>query len=340
MWTHRLAVFTAFATFVLLLIGGIVHGTGSSLACPDWPTCFGSFFPQMTGNVLVEHGHRLVASAVGLLTIVLCLSLYRDLHRPAREKGTPPERAARLRFYLGVLAVGLVCFQGVLGGLTVLLRLPALISAAHLATSMLFFSLLLALVCLTRPHAVATADSGGARQPVPDGTHRLLIGTTLLAYAQIALGGLVRHTGAGLACLDVPLCRGRVLPIGEHPTVLIQALHRLNALLCAGLLLVLSALVLRALRHVDAREARWPRLIARALPALVLLQIALGVMSVLSFLGLFYVTAHLGTGALILGGLVALTFLLRPEAALSSAGRAPVTTFIQGGGDLPGAVST
>ncbi len=317
MWTHRFAVATAIATFALLLIGGIVHGTGSSLACPDWPTCFGSFFPVMKGNVLVEHGHRLVAGAVGLCTLVLAGLLFKDWRSSPKRPGRQGDEGKKARFYLGLLAVGLVCFQGVLGGLTVIYRLPALISAAHLMTSMLFFSLLVAIACLTRPGPVevGAATSAPARQPVSPGAYKLLLFTTLLTYGQIALGGLVRHTGAGLACLDLPLCRGQVLPLAEHPTVLIQALHRLNALVVGGLVIAVAVLLLRALRGVAGGRA--VRLLAHSLPLLVLIQMALGVMSVLSFLGLFYVTAHLGIGALLLGSLVELSFLSRPEPALS-----------------------
>src|SRR5215212_11920442 len=68
---HRFAVTTTVATFLLILIGGLVHGTGSSLACPDWPTCYGTFFPKMEGGVLVEHSHRLAAGTVGISTLLL-----------------------------------------------------------------------------------------------------------------------------------------------------------------------------------------------------------------------------------------------------------------------------
>ena len=72
---HALVVVTAIATYLLILIGGLVHGTGSSLACPDWPTCYGTMMPKMEGGVLVEHSHRLAAGSVVLLTIALALAL-------------------------------------------------------------------------------------------------------------------------------------------------------------------------------------------------------------------------------------------------------------------------
>ena len=71
LWRHRYAAACAGATVLLLAAGGLVTSTGSGLAVPDWPLSFGTVFPPMTGGVLFEHGHRLVAAAVGLMTVVL-----------------------------------------------------------------------------------------------------------------------------------------------------------------------------------------------------------------------------------------------------------------------------
>src|SRR5438270_6506361 len=75
MWVRRLAVAAALLTLVLIVAGGLVTNTDSGLACPDWPTCFGSPMPKMVGGVAVEHTHRLIASAVGFLTALLALLL-------------------------------------------------------------------------------------------------------------------------------------------------------------------------------------------------------------------------------------------------------------------------
>lgn len=295
MWTHRFAIATAVLTWLLLLVGGIVHGTGSSLACPDWPLCFGQFFPTMEGNVLVEHGHRLFASAVGLFTIALCVAGLRDGKRAHRAVPT-----------LSIFALALVIFQGVLGGLTVIYRLPTLISWAHLCTSMLFFATVITIAGLTRH--VVNGQTRFHRDDVPPGVYALLGLTTVLCYVQLALGGLVRHTGGGLACLDIPLCRGSLLPLGEHPTVIIHAVHRLNGLLFALVLFITAPRLRRFLRR-ETDAAR--RGLLLALPLLMLVQIGLGILSVWSYLGLFYVTAHLGVGALLWGGLVLLCLSLR-----------------------------
>src|SRR6185436_1137857 len=81
---HRFAVTTAVATFLLILIGGLVHGTGSSLACPDWPTCYGSLMPKMEGGVLIEHSHRLAAGTVVIMTLALAGMLTAAASRDAR----------------------------------------------------------------------------------------------------------------------------------------------------------------------------------------------------------------------------------------------------------------
>src|SRR5215831_14012334 len=124
---HRFAVATAVATYLLILIGGLVHGTGSSLACPDWPTCYGTMMPKMEGGVLVEHSHRLAAGTVMILTLVLMVTMLvsRD---PAHRRLRP----------LAVLAMSLVVVQAVLGGVTVLLRLPTPVSTMHTGVSLLF----------------------------------------------------------------------------------------------------------------------------------------------------------------------------------------------------------
>ncbi|MEI7706221.1 MAG: COX15/CtaA family protein, partial [Deltaproteobacteria bacterium] len=213
MLEFRLARATAVATFVLLVIGGMVHATGSSLACPDWPLCYGQFFPAMEGGVLFEHGHRLVALAVALLTLALTVTVWRRRRETSVRVGS-------------LVAALLVLFQASLGALTVLWKLPLIVSSGHLATSMAFFSVLVWLTWRLAPR-----DSLPAESAAP--SVRAMAGAAALAtYLQIVLGALVRHAGSGLACgTDVVLCRGALWPSGG-PAQLVT-LHRFAGVLVA-----------------------------------------------------------------------------------------------------------
>jgi heme A synthase len=280
------AIATAVATFLLLLIGGLVNPTGSSLACPDWPLCHGSAFPEMTGGVFFEHSHRLAATTVGLMTIVLAVLLVRDRRR---DPGL-----ARL----GVLAVVLVCLQGVLGGLTVLLELPDWISVSHLGLSMLFFLLLV---------YIAVRAGGAPKAPVPPRLHRTFGECTFALWLQIVLGGVMRHTGTGMACAtDIPLCHGALWP--SFAGGQIHMAHRLFGVL-VGLFAI--SVGVRAAQKLGGSLRR----LGIALPILVVAQIGLGVWTVLSGIQLHVVEAHLAVGVLLLAATAILAFRTRGAAS-------------------------
>ncbi|MSP59958.1 MAG: heme A synthase [Myxococcales bacterium] len=287
---RRLAITTACATFGLLLIGGLVHNTRSSLACPDWPLCFGSAFPKMVGGVFYEHSHRLAATTVGLLTVALAVLL---------------GLRGRRMLWLGLGAVGLVVFQGVLGGLTVIYRLPTMVSTSHLAVSLIFFCLLLYIAFqLREPDAAPLAVSPSLR--------RLIAIAAGAVFLQSLVGALMRHLGAGLACIDFPMCRGALWPTGVHPSVQLHAAHRLFAVVAGALV---CGVAVKAWRAAEGRRAL--RALAVALPVVVLFQIALGVASILTFLAVVPVTAHLGGAALLLGDLVVLFLATRSAATVT-----------------------
>ena len=184
MWLHRYAKFVSAATVLLLIAGGLVTSTGSGLAVPDWPTSYGwnmFTFPMrhMVGGIFYEHGHRLIASGVGFLTIILALWLWK----------AEPRRWMRL---LGVAALAAVCVQGLLGGLTVLYFLPTPVSTAHAGLAQIFFCLTIAIALFT-----SRGWTNPPEEPVDDHTlRRVATTTTVLIYLQILVGATMRHSEA------------------------------------------------------------------------------------------------------------------------------------------------
>jgi len=258
-----------------------VTSTGSGLAVPDWPLSFGRFFPRMVGGVRYEHGHRLVAATVGALTLILAgWFLLREGRRWVR--------------ILALFAAGTIVAQGLLGGLTVLLRLPPSVSVAHACLAQGFF-------CLTIVLALATSRGFVAGTPAAlegDGSPPLwaLASTSsLLIYGQLVLGAVMRHTGAGLAIPDFPLSFGRIVPPFLSFEIAVHFAHRVGALLVAAAVLLTAARVLR--RHRQRRDLAVPSMLALILVAA---QIALGAATVLTRLAVAPATAHVVTGALLL----------------------------------------
>lgn len=268
-----------------------MHGTGSSLACPDWPLCHGQFFPEMSHGVEYEHGHRLSAAAVSTLTVLLSIGLLRSkAHRHLRG--------------LAIAAPIMVLAQALLGGLTVIFKLPTAITLSHLTLSMCFFSVTVMLAIRTRPSVMASAPASA-----PDSGYDLRKGvgaTAILILAQILMGGLVRHRMAGLACLTFPWCFGHVWPPESTSSFSerIHMLHRFGAVLVAISVCVHAALVFKNAATPALRR------LAIAAPILITTQITLGVFSVTSLLQLHTVTAHLGCGALVLATVVSMWTLL------------------------------
>jgi len=176
----------------------------------------------------------------------------------------------------------------------VIYRLLPIVLVLHTATSMLFLATLVAL---------AWRLSGRSAAPSPAGAAFLFL-TVAAVYLQVVLGGAVRHTGAGLVCVDLPYCRGAIWPSHVHPAVHLHMAHRAFAFA------VLGVVIWNAVRLFRAGAAPW---LALAGPLLAVLQIALGVLTITTFKDLVPVTAHLLVAALLLADVVSLAVVVGPS---------------------------
>jgi heme a synthase len=274
-WLHRYAEVLAVCTLFLVVAGASVTSKQAGLSVPDWPLSYGQVMPQMTGGVFFEHGHRMVATFVGILTIGLTIWLTRADQRPWMRK-------------LGWAALGAVILQGMLGGLTVLLLLPPAVSVSHACLAQLFFSTTVAIAVFTSrswqqgPQLVNDYGSPSLRS--------LAILTPSLVLVQIALGAAFRHGAIGV----IPHIIGAMVVSLTILIVCAFVLHQFpnhTALRPAAVTLLSITLVQVFL----GMEAYYTRLSAKERPlAMVLMTVA-----------------HVATGALTLASSIVLAIQIR-----------------------------
>jgi heme a synthase len=314
-----------FLTFDLIMFGAFVRLSDSGLGCPDWPGCYAQFAPLTakadiaaavalqggeqgwvsTTKAWIEMVHRYWASFIGMLIIVLLIkSLW------ARRKGTLVSLGLPIALLVVVIA------QGLFGKWTVTMKLMPVIVTTHLLGGMLLLSLM---VLLAMQHRYTLA-----RVEVSAGIKRLALISLALLTLQIALGGWVSTNYAALACADFPLCQGQAWPLmdfangfdltrdmGKTDTgavISLQALaaihvvHRSFAYVVA-LVIGVFALVL----YRSPKLTRW----GIALGAALILQILIGISTVLFNQPLLLAVAHNGAAALLLSVLVATSYKIR-----------------------------
>jgi cytochrome c oxidase assembly protein subunit 15 len=237
---HRFAVTLAVCTLLLVVAGASVTSNQAGLSVPDWPLSYGQVMPQMTGGVLFEHGHRMVAAFVGMLTVGLAIWLARVERRAWMKK-------------LGWIALAAVIVQGLLGGLTVKLLLPPAVSVSHACLAQLFFSTTVAIAIFTsrswREGAELVQDYG------TPSLRSLAILLPALLLVQVALGAAFRHgamtvmahvIGAMIVAPAVLIVCAFVLhQFPEHPALRPAAVALLSITL-AQVMLGLGAYLVRA----------------------------------------------------------------------------------------------
>jgi len=315
LWLSRFAKLVVFATLCLIFLGGMVTSLGAGLSVPDWPTSFGfnmfAFpFSRWVGPVFWEHTHRLAASAVGMLTIVLAIWTWRDDRRP---------------WVRGVAAgaVALVVVQGIMGGLRVT-RLSIALAIAHGCAAQAFLCAVTLLAMALSPEWL---KPGGQAMARAGNWKRWAWALTGAVYVQLILGATMRYLGAGLAIPTFPLTPdGTLMPRVHNTLVDIHFTHRFWAVVVAVLAGIVVTKVLRAAYDGDRFESRLLRP-AVWLAGLVAIQIILGAAVIWLLRAPLPTSLHVINGAavLMIGFILAVRGSRFAFLAANAAGPAPVS---------------
>jgi heme a synthase len=256
---HRVAVFLACWTFLLIIAGALVTSNDAGLSVPDWPTSFGSWYkiPHLVGGVQFEHTHRMIAQVAGVLTIVLAIWTWRSEKR-------------RWMRILGFSALGTVIAQGVLGGLTVLYFLPPLVSSAHALLAQTFF-------CLAVAMAMFTGRKWVEEQPCIEFDQRrpslftLTLLSILVLYVQLILGAMFRHHGlswwphvvhAAVVSFVLSWTAIRALSVYAHIEAVRRPAIAMLALVITQLCLGFAAFLTRVAWGKDAVQPELPMVVS------------------------------------------------------------------------------
>ncbi len=315
---RRLALVTGIATFVLIVLGGVVRVSDSGLGCgpagsgfSGWPLCRGDVLPGLDLNAVIEYLHRALAAAVGLMMIALAVAAWRRY------------RDRRGIVVAAICAAVLVAAQGLLGAATVEENLEEALVAAHLGLAMLLLGLVIYIWRASRPEVVgAPAADGGPR------FRALAAAAQTALFLTIVAGGYMAGTqnygradyqlgdGAHHACgREFPTCNGEVLPFGQAPLVDIHLTHRVLMYVASILVIALVVVAVRRRPSQGIVRTAW------ATAALLAVQILLGALNVWLAEYELLILAHLAAATLLWAQLTALNLQLYPVPA-PEAGRA------------------
>jgi protoheme IX farnesyltransferase len=281
-------MFTSLSGLFLIFAGALVTSTGSGLSVPDWPLSYGTFFPKMEGGIFYEHGHRLIAGFVALLTVALAV-------------WAQVKRLGRLISTFTYVAVGAVILQAVLGGMTVLFQLPTWISMSHAFLGQSFVCLLW-LITLFSSSRWQNLQKDEVKQTL---LPHLTIFFLIFIFIQLFLGAWMRHIGAGLSIPDFPTSMGAWIPPVINYWVKVHFAHRVGAL-C----IFLYSILFVAYAWNKHRQVRLIRSFLIFIALLIATQVTLGAYVIWSGKHALITSLHVLIGATILSTLGMLTAIV------------------------------
>ena len=293
-----LAFVASAATYLLIVLGGVVRITGSGMGCgDDWPLCNGRLIPSLSDTAtLIEWSHRLAASGVSVLVVGLAaLTLWRRA-TPGVAGGHGPLRPA-------LWAAGLLVIQVLLGAVTVWLELPPTIVVLHLATAMAMVAALAVAGLRANSTPVAPADGRYWRGAVT---------ALVMAGVAVLLGAFTANLGAAGACLGFPLCSGEVWPSQSNGGL--AHIHWVHRLVAYALVAHLIGLVITAARRGAPTSVRRAAVVALGITAV---QVAVGAAMMLSVLQPHWRATHVAAGTAVWVATVVLAWAARPRGAAS-----------------------
>ena len=298
-------------TYFLVALGGTVRATDSGLSCPDWPLCYGQAFADLNYHTFLEQFHRYVAAIVSVLVVALAISAFMWA-RQERHIIVP-----------ALIAPVLLVIQIVLGGLTVLWKLPPEIITAHLGTALAIFALVITIAVM--------ASKPAAIKEHPDKTRkfaRLAVTNALLVYGLMLSGSYVVGSGASLACTGWPLCTAQTWAVTNHLAD-INVLHRVIATV-VGLVLIWT-LISALRRYKVAPGQAWMAVVAGVL---FIAQAIVGGLIVLLDKPEFVAGLHLALATAVWGSLVVLAAMAANQLRV-----APQAADVDGLGEAEGAAT-
>ncbi|XDD50074.1 heme A synthase [Leptospira sp. WS92.C1] len=279
---YKISLFLSILIFLNLLYGPLVRATGSGLACPDWPFCFGKIFPTFDFQIFMEVSHRYYSGFLGL--ILLGLTIWTFIDKILRKE---------FGIYLG-LAVLLLISQINLGRLTVTLKLDPTSVNLHLLNAIAFFLVILTVSISAREKSEKENSKFIVSSSLFRKDNILLFILIIGIVVQIVLGGRVSSHYAGLACPDFPTCWGEWIPNHPLEIVKIQVFHRFGAYTVALLLAISLAFSIWKRFPITTR-----RLLQMSMYLLVA-QIILGILNVFFGLPKLVTVLHTGFAVLLL----------------------------------------
>ena len=310
-WLRVFSKLTVLSTLFLIFVGALVKSHEVGLSVPDWPTTYGKqmfAFPlsDMVGGIFYEHGHRIVATIVGFFTMIQAIWLGFSYEPKWLKK-------------LGYFVLATVILQGLFGGITVLFFLPPPVSILHGILAQTFFIMTIVLA-----YGLSIERTKRVEKKWPKGLQKgaIIIGGAI--YIQLILGALMRHTGSGMAIPDFPTMGGVWIPtfsdnminninailfdlnldMVSRNQVMIHFIHRFGAVLVTG---AIGYYVFRY--HSFLQRHQLPNMTLWLMVIIVIIQITLGVATVLSERSPYIASFHVVTGAVLLG--LCTLFILR-----------------------------